>query len=233
MTKYIIRDFFSAFRINSLRQNKAARTCVYMTVYMICISLFGNRVWSGGLTAWRNAAVENALLLPMIFIYGSVMVHPVRLAKIMYLCPMSPKERRTYICGLYCFRIGVHMLAAIAGLCFVVAYSYCDMISAMQILINYMLSAVLVNHRQETDKKVMVIGEIIFVAAMLSNAMQFAIVLDIVPHPLVRWCLFWIFCFVQLPLEIWYVKYIRSALRTAVYYDGSELPRSSTERYQI
>ena len=95
------------------------------------------------------------------------------------------------------------------------------------------LDAGTVSTMQETDKKVMVIGEIIFVIAMLSNAMQFAIVLDIVPHPLVRWCLFWIFCFVQLPLEIWYVKYIRNVLRTAVYYEGSELSRSSTERYQI
>lgn len=222
MTKYIIRDFFSAFRISRLKQNKASFACVYLTVYIICISIFSNRSWSDKQIAWRNIIVENALFLPMIFSFCSVMAHPIQLAKMMYLCPMSPWERRTYIYGSYFFRLGVHMLVSIAGLCIVVANAYCDVFSMIQILINDALVAVMLNHRQQAGDRGsgMVIGEILFLTALLSNAVQFGIVYDMTPDRWIQWVLFFLFCFVQMPLEIRYVKYIRRELRRAVYYEA-------------
>jgi len=223
MAKYIIRDFFSAFRINNLKQNKVLFTWVYLTVYIICISTFANRGWSDRQIAWRNIIAENALFLPIVFSLCSVMAHPVQLAKMMYLCPMSPEERRTYIYVSYYFRIGMHMLVSIAGLCIVAAYTYCDVVSMIQILLNDALVATMLNHRQQTGDRgsAMVVGEILFLTALLSNAVQFCIVCDLTPDSWIQWVLFFLFCLVQLPLEIRYVKYIRRELRRAVYYENS------------
>lgn len=222
MAKYIIRDFFSAFHINNIKQNKTSFACIYLTVYIICISIFSNRGWSDRQIAWRNILVENALFLPMIFSLCSVLAHPVQLAKMMYLCPMSPGERRTYIYGSYCFRIGVHMLVSIAGLCIVVANAYCDVFSMIQILINDALVAVMLNHGQQAGDRgsAVVIEEILFLTALLSNAVQFGIVYDGMPDRWIQLVLFFLFCLVQMPLEVRYVKYIRRELRRAVYYEA-------------
>lgn len=219
----IIRDFFGAFRIGRLKQNKASYTCACMTVYIIGISIYGNCSWSDRQTAWRNIIVENALFLPMIFSVCSVMAHPVQLAKMMYLCPMSPGERRTYIYGSYFFRTGVHMLVSIAGLCIVAAGTRCGVFSIIRILWNAALVAVMLGGRQQTGGRGsdMAIGAILFITASLSNSVEFCIVCFIATDNWIQWALFFLFCFVQLPLEIRYVKYIRRELRRAVCYENS------------
>lgn len=222
MAKYIIRDFFGGLRMGNLKQNKASSQCIYGIIFIFCMSVFTEHIW-GGRSAWRNVIVENALFLPMLFSYCSASVHSVQLEKIMYLCPMDLKERRNYIYGSYYFRTGVHMLIAAVGLCIVVCVSDCDIFSAIQILLNHMLVAAMVSHGQRTDdkrrRKVIVIGEVLFATSLLSNAIQFRIIV-LAPHALwVKLVLFFIFCAVQLPLEIWYVQYIRGALRAAVYFE--------------
>ena len=102
------------------------------------------------------------------------------------------------------------MLIAAVGLCIVVCVSDCDIFSVIQILLNHMLVAAMVSHGQRTDdkrrRKVIVIGEVLFATSLLSNAIQFRIIV-LAPHVLwVKLVLFFIFCAVQLPLEIWYVQ---------------------------
>lgn len=223
MTKYIIWDYFWDLRISNLKQNKASVQCIYGMIYIFCMLLFTSRVWRDQ-SAWRNVIVENALFLPMLFSYGSAAVHPVQLEKMMYLCPTGFEERRNYIYGSYCFRTGFHMLAAIAGLGIVISVSGCDIFSAIQILLNHMLVAVMINHGQRTDdkkrRKVIVTGEIIFMTALFSNGIQFGIIV-LAQHALwVKLVLLFVFCSVQLPLEIWYVRYVRRALRAAVFYES-------------
>lgn len=224
MTKYIIRDYFWDLRVSNLKQNKAASQCICGMIYIFCMSMFTNRVW-GDSFAWRNVIVENALFLPMVFSYGSAAVHSVQLEKMMYLCPMDFEERRNYIYGSYCFRTGVHMLAAIVGLGIVLFVSDCDIFSAIQILLNQSLVAFMVSHGQRTDdkkrRKVIVVGEVIFVTALFSNVMQFCIIVLAQRMLWIKLVLLLVFCSVQLPLEIWYVRYVRKALRGAVYYESA------------
>ena len=141
--------------------------------------------------------VENTLFLPTIFSYCSASVHSIQLEKMMDLCPMD--------------------------LCIVVCLSNCDIFSAIQILLNHMLVAVMISHGQRTDdkrrRKVIIIGEVLFVTSLLSNAIQFGIIVLAQHALLVKLVLYFIFCSVQLPLEIWYVQYIRRALRVAVFFE--------------
>lgn len=223
MTKYIIRDYFWNLRFSSLKQNKACSQCIGGAIYILCMSVCVNRVWSDH-SAWKAVVVENALLLPMIFSYCSASVHPVQLEKMMYLCPMALEERRDYIYGSYCFRTGVHMLIAIAGLGIVVSIYGCDIFSAIHILLNHVLVAVMISHGQRTDdkrhRKVIVIGEIIFVTALFSNVIQYCVIVLAQRALWVKLVLFFVFCSVQLPLEIWYVRYVNRVLRAAVFYES-------------
>ena len=80
MTKYIVRDYFGEFRMSNLKQNKASDQCIYGIIYIFCMSICTNHIWSDQF-AWQNVIVENALLLPMIFSYCSASVHSVQLEK--------------------------------------------------------------------------------------------------------------------------------------------------------
>lgn len=220
MLTHIISDFFSVFRINNLRGSKVLYKFSYMTILCIVIILCSNHVWRDG-SAWRYVAVQLSVFLPMIFSYFSAMLHPVQPTKIMYLCPMKPEERRRYIYGSYYFRIGVHMLAAVAGLCIVIFYFNDDIFSVIQVLLNHMMVAVLVNREAQADGRVcgMVIGELIFLAAVFSDIAQLSVIqgFEYDMWTLKFWFVF--FCVVQLPLELWYVRYIKMALRAAISYE--------------
>lgn len=222
MAKYIVADFFGAFRPGGLRRNRALHSLYFLSVYFICMPIVLGYL-GGRESAWRSMIVQYAVYLPMLFSDYSVYVHSARLPKIMYLCPMNPEERRNYIYGSYYFRIILHMLTAILGVCIAAANSGCDVISVMQVLWNHLLVAVLIDGEPQADGRTcgMVIGEIIFVVAMVSNVIQVGIIMSGGMNLWGELTVFFLFGVVQLPMEIWYVKYIGRTLRTAVFFESN------------
>lgn len=220
MIKYIIRDYFGEFRFGHQGQNKALYQGIYMAVCIVCMSIFLNRLLMG--QSWQFVLVENALFQPVIFSYCSASVHTVRFGKMMYLCPMDCTERRHYIYGAYCFRVGVHLLVSIIGLYIVCINSWCDWISVIQILQNDLMAALLISHSQraEVRSRGKIAGEMLFLLAVVSCAIQFGIVTDVGPNLWVKLVVFIVFVLVELPLEIWYLKYVRGELQAAVYYES-------------
>ncbi|MDE7477938.1 MAG: hypothetical protein K2M91_08305 [Lachnospiraceae bacterium] len=223
MTKYIIQDFFGAFRISSFRQNKAFYQFVYgslyISIYLVCISII--HAWESNFS-WRDVMVQLSVFMPMILSYCSAGMHPVQPAKILYLCPMNPQERRNYIYGSYYFRVGIHMLIAILGLCVVVLNTQCDIYCFVQILFNHVVVAVLVDMgHQSGGVSDIVIGKIIFIIALVSTLVLLnAIVDSVVVEPAwVKVILFVVYAIVQLPLTICYVKHIRKVLQAAVSFE--------------
>lgn len=211
MIKYIVRDFFGAFRISSLKQNKASYQCIFISVYFICITV--TCAW-GSKFMWRDVLIRLSVLLPMIFSYGSACMHSVQLTKIIYLCPMNPEERRSYIYGSYYFRIGIHMLIVILGLCIVVSNTRCDLLCIIQLLLNHMVIAALVDIDQRT-------GKIIFAIVFGATIMLLGIFVDFagIEPEWLKWIAFSVYAVIQLPLGIWYVRYIRKTLHTAVFFE--------------
>lgn len=217
MTNDIIQDYFAMFRIGNLRKNNLANKLSFFSLYFIGMTL----CWpflAHTQISWRVIAVQFAVFVPIVFSYFSVLAHPIRLPKMMYLCPMQPDERRKYIYGSYYFRIGVHMLPGVLGVCIAVVYSYCDIFSVIEMFLNYLMVALLINREQKAGG--MVIGEIIFVIAILSCVIQVGIIADAEPDMGMKAVLFAVFCLVQLPLEIRHLKSAEKQLQAAVSFEN-------------
>ena len=227
MTEHIIWDFFEDFKKNCYKEIKSNFTFIFL--YIMCLGLYkainGIRNKEFG---WLDALIFCAVFLPMLFSYLSIYMHPLRPTKIMYLCPMHPEERKKYIYGTYFFRIGFQMLIAILGICISVLYSYCDIFSAIQILLNHFMAAIIIVPVGETDSrnnsinvKGRISREIIIITALISNLIQYGIIMDSYPDMLLKLILFIVFCLIQVPLGITYGKYIGKELQTAIYYERS------------
>ena len=159
----------------------------------------------------------------MLLTYYSICIHPLKLGKMMYLCPMNPEERKEYIYGSYYFRIGFHMVIVLLGLCIAVPLSYCDIFSSLQILLNHAMTVVLVTSVQKKENErsdLNVIGIFIVITALISNIVEYGIIMDAEPDIAIKVSLFIVFCLIQVPLEIAYVKHIKKELRNSVFYEN-------------
>lgn len=224
MKKYIIQDFFEAFKI--YKHNK--QQGINYEILTLCFCMYFVCIWTNlskgeSRLEWKMAVTCAAVLLPMLFTYYSIYIHPPKLGKMMYLCPMSPEERREYIYGSYFFRIGFHMLIAIAGLCIAILIFYCDIFSAIQILLNHIMLAALASFTQKKDggKDNAYYMEIFILSlALISNLVEYGIIVDEEPDTAIKIVLFIVFCVIQAPLEIVYIKHLKRELKNAVFYEN-------------
>ncbi len=222
MINDIIRDYFAMFRIENLKKDNLANKLSFFAFYFIGMMLCGPFL-SHAQISRRVIAVQFAVFVPIVLSYFSVLAHPIRLPKMMYLCPMQPEERKKYIYGSYYFRIGVHMLPGVLGVCIAVVYSYCDIFSVIEMLLNYLTVALLVNREPNAKGEVcgMVIGDMIFVIAILSGVIQVGIIADAEPDMGIKAVLFAVFCLIQLPLEIRHLKSAGKQLQAAVSFENT------------
>lgn len=219
MIRAIISDYFRMFRISMQEQRKLFYRAIYMPAYIIGIAVLQSSL---GIVTWNFAITEFAVLLPLTFSYISALTHPLWQSKMLYLCPLSPEERKKYIYGSYYFRIGLHMLVAAAGTGITAVYSDCGIFSALEILLNHMLVAVLVNRERSAQGQVngMVVGETVFVSSLLSNALQIIIIVSATPAIWPKVTLLLVFCFIQIPLAIRHLKSARLELQAAVFFEA-------------
>lgn len=224
MIKYLIRDYFDAFRIANLRQKLG--TAFSKSILLPVMCAFSN-IFVGQLQkstfAWTDAVQFLAVLLPMWFSYFSMAVHPIQLSKMMYLCPMNEEDRRKYIYSSYLFRIIIHMSISFLGFWIAAGSSRWDCFTVAWILTNQLISATLVNGGAQTGSGMPVVGELLFLFALIEAVLQIDCMRG---EDSDKWifnlCMLIFFCAVQVPLEWIYMKYIRKSLQSAVLYEDSQ-----------
>ena len=220
MKKHIIHDYFSAYRMSNHKWHGANLEflIVYFFAYFCIILRKGEAIFE-----WKAVITCAAIFLPMLLTNLSIHFHPLKLGKMVYLCPMNPEERKEYIYGSYYFRIGFHMVIAILGLCIAIPMSYCDIFSSLQILLNHAMTVVLassIQKRENDSSDLNVIGIFIVSIALISNIVEYGIIMDAEPDIALKVSLFIVFCLIQIPLEIAYVKHIKKELRNSVFYEN-------------
>lgn len=114
------------------------------------------------------------------------------------------------------------MLPGVLGVCIAVVYSYCDIFSVIEMLLNDLMVALLISREQTAKGEAggMVISDMIFVLAILSSVIQVGIIADAEPDMGMKTALFVVFCFVQLPLEIKHLKSAEKQLQAAVCFEN-------------
>lgn len=218
--KNIVRDYFRAIKISRLkgRETNGLFLLSYFIVMPVLIGVSGNVNFR---REYMMAFI--GILLPMALCCLDTLFRSPGLDKMMYLCPMSREERKKYIYGMYCFGVAVRMLISLMGVCIIIPFSHCDLFSAVQILLNDFLIAVMTASEgsRENDRMNREIQRQILIIALafISNIIETAIVADELPDFWVKLALFGIFVIVQLPMALKYGRYQKQKLDDAVYYE--------------
>lgn len=121
--KMIARDYFNAFRISRIKANLGNNFWgnTYLFAYTFGILPLANiQKWELDAIGWFQYFAVAFLVLYGMF---AAMVHPLDLPKIMHLCPMSEKERRSYLEGVYRFKVGSTMLLAVVGVAVLMVFT--------------------------------------------------------------------------------------------------------------
>lgn len=218
--KNIVRDYFRAIKISRLkgRETNGLFLLSYFIVMPVLIGVSGNVNFR---REYMMAFI--GILLPMALCCLDTLFRSPGLDKMMYLCPMSREERKKYIYGMYCFGVAVRMLVSLMGICIIIPFSCCDLFSAVQILLNDFLIAVMTASEgsRENDRMNREIQRQILIIALafISNIIETAIVADELPDFWVKLALFGIFAIVQLPMALKHGRYQKQKLDDAVYYE--------------
>lgn len=218
--KNIVRDYFRAIKISRLRgrETNGLFLLSYFIVMPVLIGVSGNVNFR---REYMMAFI--GILLPMALCCLDTLFRSPGLDKMMYLCPMSREERKKYIYGMYCFGVAVRMLISLMGVCIIIPFSHCDLFSAVQILLNDFLIAVMTASEgsRENDRMNREIQRQILIIALafISNIIETAIVADELPDYWVKLALLGIFTIVQLPMALKYGRNQKQKLDDAVYYE--------------
>lgn len=218
--KNIVRDYFRAIKISRLkgRETNGLFLLSYFIVMPVLIGVSGNVNFR---REYMMAFI--GILLPMALCCLDTLFRSPGLDKMMYLCPMSREERKKYIYGMYCFGVAVRMLVSLMGICIIIPFSHCDLFSAVQILLNDFLIAVMTASEgsRENDRMNREIQRQILIIALafISNIIETAIVADELPDFWVKLALFGIFAIVQLPMALKHGRYQKQKLDDAVCYE--------------
>lgn len=219
MWKNIAGDYYRAYSWRGIKEMWKTNTgALVAMIYPVIVMLL----------QMRSAEKSSFLIvyLPMLYILFSVYMHPVRLCKMMYLCPMEADRRRRYIRCAYCFRLVLHMSVAVIGTGILMLSCDCDAAAAAGILLNDLVLSILIPTgttsgecygiiRRETVCMVFMI-----VASMLCNLISVLAIQDKEPHKMLDIIIFACIVFIQLPLSVKYWKYVQDELEAAVYYEN-------------
>lgn len=113
MLRWIVRQYLTGYRGEGLQKNQ-----LYMAIFWIPYILIAMPAACGYYNSVPETCCYYTLAIPMGVCFCVAYINPVRMPKMMYLCPLDCSMRRSYIRGACWFRIGFHTsLAVIGALC--------------------------------------------------------------------------------------------------------------------
>lgn len=137
MTQRVIMDYFAAFRWQKIKETLKNNGWWWYVYFFTCLPLV-----LGAYREFEFAVVYYLLGFPMIFTMFLSVHQSMRLPKIMYLCPMSKEERKSYIINSFIVRITVPIVANILCIVLLILCGFCNPITALGIFISNVIFSV-------------------------------------------------------------------------------------------
>ena len=232
----MVRNYLKAFRWSELQkmwkeQNQISWLIVYMGMIPI-YSRLGMGFANVSLDKTESLIIYLALVLPVILILISAAIHSIRLSKNMYLCPMTIQDRKNMVYHGYYFRIGLHMMIAIAGLIGYILLGNNDVLLVLEYLANSFVLSILSPASNSLEKE----GtnrdnkradwnnwQIIFLipATLICHCVLAGTILDGKDLLAVKIGVFLALLLIEFPLALSYRKVITCELEAALYFEGS------------
>ena len=234
MWKWVVRDYFAAFRWERSKEWLKNNNGWWMILYFGFLFPACFNLWSSD----KLLGVYFLMALPVMFSAFSTAVQPMGLSKVMYLCPMEQEKRKEYIAKSYLFRMLVVILLEVLVAVLMMLLGMTDIVTACVIVANGIFWAIAnsgLGHQyvdaltRERLKSVTpyALGNLATGLLMLSAVSQFSLVCVICWDNPVAWWVKWIFVAValvfQLPLAIRLLQNWDIAINRAASYEASYL----------
>jgi hypothetical protein len=162
--------------------------------------------------------MESAVLIPMVIVYFSILLHPTRLSKMHYLCPMTRQERLDYVKRSYVFRIVVHMIFFLCGLAVLLSVSYFHAGSVLLLVLNDLMLSMLVPP-DEQDENGWIYMIVLIPCYLVLNQSQLVVLSDAESHWIAQAVSYAVFLLLELPVFLGYRKHIKKQLAAAADYE--------------
>lgn len=130
MTAKILAEYINAFRLSNFKKlGENNRWWIYINMLSLFPLCFG-RVFD----ATRDFISYYLIVLPLLFNLLNIDLYPLTLPKMMFLCPMSGKERVQYIRNCYCMKVVISTLADSVFLVVLILLDYLNPLAALYML---------------------------------------------------------------------------------------------------
>lgn len=215
--KFLFEDYIEKWKSGKIKEVYKVNQNASMLLMMTFITLvLGSNV---GATRNNEWVYILAICIPVIFVYISAMIHPIKLDKMYYICPMSLKERKNYIIKSYMFRIFFHMLMFIPGIVVIMSMSKFRILSYIVIITNDFLISTLIPVRKVDSDKEMMCLMFLTEAMFFLNLSELVILTDKTDsHMIAQVVLICLLVFIVIPIYTIFYKYIKSELEKAAVY---------------
>lgn len=222
--KTIIREYFTAFRLHNW--GRLWKFNYQTIIFVICWMLYW--IVTGLFSEVKDAVMFAAVLIPIVYGYFDALIHPIRLDKQLYLCPMNKEERRILIRNTYRFRITFCMLLALLGTMILIVVSNFKPVSLAIILINdFLLFSEIVPRSNQVNGDWRQMAETVqqvflITIAFLMNIIQLVTLSDTEPHTLLTIVTILVVLLIEIPIAVNYRKYVVEELEKAASYEEME-----------
>ncbi len=235
MWKWVIRDYFAAFRWEKL---KSVGKNIWWSLIYFCVILppMGQLCDTP-----KHMTTYFLVMLPVFLCITSSAVHSIRLPKVMHLCPIEERVKREYVEKSTVFRILFTSVVGITGVVLLVLFDLCDGMMAFVLIADLVLLAVLLSgfcnlgesaiFGGNTEKKypdmphsARVIETTNVCVTFISVFMAvYALCWDTPVAVWVKWIFIGFLVLVQIPLGVKLLTYWKLAVDRAVSYESSYL----------
>lgn len=216
MGKRILREYISAFRWKNLKKiakyDYASMACsIWLIIYIF---------WNASMErkSEHEMVIKLAALLPLVFLFLSKGIHPFGLPKIMYLCPMSEKERKQYIFCRYYIQMAIHLSVSVIGIVVLFFVTEFHPLALLGMFSNALLLSSMVGIGENGENHA-VQEYFLFPLALFTDFVQFLLLTEANRNWI--WQLaFWIIFFcIELPISISYWRYLKKTFEASIYYE--------------
>lgn len=218
MLRNIIFDYLHNCSFHNLSElYKKNDNLSFFVIYFpaaFCISsIFSSHTPNNTLA--QDLAMGATLFIPMLFVYLSILLHPFKLTKMQYLCPMNRTERAKFIKASYLFRIILHNVILDLGLGILALISHFEAVPFIYLLLtNFFISTITCEYTKNTYLQLIVL----LPTHIITSASQLVTLSDNEPHRLLCIVSISVLLLIELPLTLNIRKYRLIAMKAAESY---------------
>ena len=245
MTKNAVRNYFVSFKFGNIKNKYNKSWGSVVNLLWVIYFFLAMPAFVGFFDNKDYAITYFCIVTPVFFWIFASAIHPIKLPKIMFICPMKEQERRDYIVKSWIFHVIISMVIGVIGVTILMILGLCDGICFAGLMLNVVISSHSVNglfyeHNQDKNSvEYLAVTEMYKMKGVIENdGAQTALIIlmwllaycygailcwDTPVLRGVKWGFLIIEIIIEVPLFVKIMKKWTACVNRAVSYEGSYL----------